>query len=1077
MVIRLPGLFFLVYFPYDDKLQSTKPSHSLFKEGDIMNRQYFACAFFTILMTLSFQPTLAQDQLGIFFDEEGTTNSITTSSPYSQISAWVQLTNPTADESITGFEFRVEVGSDGPDPILVWQLPATAINILDEPSFMVGLGTPLAIEPRVTLAEVTIVVPEAGQTVWLTLHPVAQPSLLDPPGYGYPVCHPIYAYGDGNSYLAMPPNSSCESAPVASINHSGEPPQYLLSELPPVVAFYSDKDNEATGSLVLVNHGPVSYSGVISSTGTTPVQFEINDHYYTSDPTSFQVPIGGSVRFTPDYSGADFVDAVLQLEICGDIWQVPVLSEDDLQRCEWSTELLDFGEVPVGEVVILEVELTNTGYEDLIVPTYLNLTPFLVVVVGQNVNPLEPGQSCTYEVRFHSSLEGEYSQVVQVEGLCSLSLTATAFLGPPECFVSLPSLNFDDFYMGANSDSEYFYIQNVGGGVLEGSIALIDTTGAFQFTSWVNPTYSLTQNMAHYIYVEFDPPAPGYYSAEIDLGSDCGSIPVTGLAIEAGPICQLSGYRYEDGVLTVRSIPVGGYRTDYLKIRNIGGGFLEGNVTLEDTTGTFEVFYGGEYSLPHNRYHYVGVKFSPQEVGVVSTVLHTGSICGDVLVVGEGLEPYEDCYSYFYNNDFSRVAVGDTAYTSIHIHNSGFTELHGDLMNDGESFELMNPGPFTLPVGQYMHELFMFIPQTVGEHFTTVSTGLDSCPGNWEVTGFAVPAGSDRIGFYTDPEGTTNTLQTLYPKARETVYVVLQNPSAGEILNRWYLNYWTNGPAMVMDDWTTSLPGELGGYYYSKYFEADSPIPMAETMVLAEFSVLVHDHTLASNIIMGYAYYMYDGGYPNYVMINNPGDLHINSSKSMVANLPATPVAQHTGGAVQLIWPCANSNYEGFHVYRRLGGGIAEKLTDEAVFGEEGQVRYEDKTWTSEWTQVHYSVTAVHLGKEGLQSEEVMLDLSAPEEEISVPGRTQLLSIYPNPFNPETHISFELAQPGRVQIRIYDVAGRLVRTLTDGQFEAGQFEESWNGRDENGRSVPSNVYYARMTTKDVVQMRKMTLLK
>ncbi len=56
-------------------------------------------------------------------------------------------------------------------------------------------------------------------------------------------------------------------------------------------------------------------------------------------------------------------------------------------------------------------------------------------------------------------------------------------------------------------------------------------------------------------------------------------------------------------------------------------------------------------------------------------------------------------------------------------------------------------------------------------------------------------------------------------------------------------------------------------------------------------------------------------------------------------------------------------------------------------------------------------------------------------------------------------------------------AGRRVRLLTEERFEAGQFEVIWNGRDDAGRALPSNVYYAKLEADSVVVMRKMTLPK
>jgi hypothetical protein len=84
----------------------------------------------------------------------------------------------------------------------------------------------------------------------------------------------------------------------------------------------------------------------------------------------------------------------------------------------------------------------------------------------------------------------------------------------------------------------------------------------------------------------------------------------------------------------------------------------------------------------------------------------------------------------------------------------------------------------------------------------------------------------------------------------------------------------------------------------------------------------------------------------------------------------------------------------------------------------------------------------------------------------------------PNPFNPSTTISFAVpAGGGAVTLRIYDIAGRLVRTLVDGHQPAGDQSVTWDGRDDQGRPAPSGIYRYRMTAPDYSEQRSMVLLK
>jgi hypothetical protein len=91
--------------------------------------------------------------------------------------------------------------------------------------------------------------------------------------------------------------------------------------------------------------------------------------------------------------------------------------------------------------------------------------------------------------------------------------------------------------------------------------------------------------------------------------------------------------------------------------------------------------------------------------------------------------------------------------------------------------------------------------------------------------------------------------------------------------------------------------------------------------------------------------------------------------------------------------------------------------------------------------------------------------------------RTALLQNHPNPFNPETQIVFTLAEAGRATVRIYDVHGKLVATVFDGDGVAGRNTATWNGLDAKGRRTGSGIYFYRLASGDKVQTRKMVLLK
>ena len=99
-----------------------------------------------------------------------------------------------------------------------------------------------------------------------------------------------------------------------------------------------------------------------------------------------------------------------------------------------------------------------------------------------------------------------------------------------------------------------------------------------------------------------------------------------------------------------------------------------------------------------------------------------------------------------------------------------------------------------------------------------------------------------------------------------------------------------------------------------------------------------------------------------------------------------------------------------------------------------------------------------------------------------LPQMTVLLANYPNPFNPETWIPYQLSEPAEVLLHIYSVEGALVRRLALGQLPAGIYQSRtraayWDGRNELGESVASGVYFYTLTAGDFTATRKMLIQK
>ena len=94
-----------------------------------------------------------------------------------------------------------------------------------------------------------------------------------------------------------------------------------------------------------------------------------------------------------------------------------------------------------------------------------------------------------------------------------------------------------------------------------------------------------------------------------------------------------------------------------------------------------------------------------------------------------------------------------------------------------------------------------------------------------------------------------------------------------------------------------------------------------------------------------------------------------------------------------------------------------------------------------------------------------------------LPNTTELSNIYPNPFNPSTTIEYALDISSDVSLHIYDMQGRIVKTLVSNNLEAGSHSIVWNGLNDNGVQVSSGMYLVRMEANGQAYQQAITLLK
>ena len=95
----------------------------------------------------------------------------------------------------------------------------------------------------------------------------------------------------------------------------------------------------------------------------------------------------------------------------------------------------------------------------------------------------------------------------------------------------------------------------------------------------------------------------------------------------------------------------------------------------------------------------------------------------------------------------------------------------------------------------------------------------------------------------------------------------------------------------------------------------------------------------------------------------------------------------------------------------------------------------------------------------------------------SRPVHLALSSGYPNPFKDRTQMEYTVPSAGHVEIRVYDSAGNLVRTLLSGTVSAGTYVERWDGRDDFGRELASGVYFSRLSFGGEARVSRVSLIR
>ncbi len=148
-----------------------------------------------------------------------------------------------------------------------------------------------------------------------------------------------------------------------------------------------------------------------------------------------------------------------------------------------------------------------------------------------------------------------------------------------------------------------------------------------------------------------------------------------------------------------------------------------------------------------------------------------------------------------------------------------------------------------------------------------------------------------------------------------------------------------------------------------------------------------------------------------------------------------------------------------------LTSGNVTFTFDVNVHSEPGELGYIDILFTT------------MTGDSAIVEAELVADAQTGTTGRITPRLALLYQNYPNPFNPSTSIEFYLPKRERASLKIYDVSGRLVRTIIDESLDQGEHRYKWDGANNEGRRVSSGVYFYMLRSESIELSRKAVLLR
>ncbi len=751
-----------------------------------------------------------------------------------------------------------------------------------------------------------------------------------------------------------------------------------------------------------------------------------------------------------------------------------------------SVRSLNFTDTPIGLPVTKQVVVSNLGggFVQLDVALQAGCTDFSLPGLSGPVQ-VPGGSSRTIDVTFdpqgYDLIECELDLG---EGVSPVFLAGQGRDPVINHYVYPASYDFGGTTLNSTR-SKTISLYNLGELPVTVPVALADGAGPFSFVLSPNPVV-LDPDRSRAFTVYFNPSAVGDFADTLLFGGVMDPVPLAGTGRE-----PTASYVISPSSVVFSDLDPGESRSATVRITNDGDLVLSLDPALFLAAPEWRIMSGDYPRLlypGHN--HYVNVEFTGSyDAGIYEASLVFGQGIDPVPLRASIQAPFLDCDVTPDGGilPLGTTGLGQDLFANIQVTNSGNAPLTVAPALDGCDYFVVSTNIFTLQPLETRMIPVHFQADAVGTWNCAVDLGQSVCGGVFLTA--TVDADIDPSGVFAgvffDPAFTQDQISTTTMGETVTGYLVLKNAQNTSGVAGWECCLDVVGDA-VFTDWT--LEGLTINVQEPPCFlvgVGGTPLPYAPAVLLATFEMEVPTPYTESTILLGPIYHASIPGSSAWIAGDNPevlypmqqpagGFVPVGHVNAVVVGIgyPA-PLAVSAGGRVDLSWELAGAADALCHVYRRAGSEPEVRLTENPLAAVDGGFTFRDEVaGFAEGTTLHYSYAALAGGREQERSLEIAVEVRG------VPVLwTRLLPNVPNPFNPRTEIRFEAGAPGHARITIYDVTGRLVRTLVDEAVTAGGHVQAWQGRDDEGRPVPSGAYYVRLDLDGRLDHRKVLLLK